>query len=680
MCGIAGLIHFDGSPVDPDLLRRLAAALAPRGPDEQTFWIDPDRPTVGLAFARLSILDRQGGRQPMADPARPGRRVVFNGEIYNHRELRRDLQSRGHKFASDHSDTEVLLPLYDERGPDLLHDLRGMFAFAIYDGPAARLFLARDRLGQKPLYWAATPRLFAFASELKALRLVPGLDRELDLAALDLYLQLGYIPSPRTIFRGIQKLSPASRLTVPLLHPSPLRGEGRVRVSLFHPSPSGEGGPQGPGEGLTPTTSLAPETWWSVPPPSSVNAHPADLPALLLDSVSSRLEADVPLGFFLSGGLDSSLVLALARRAAPDRQLRTFSMSFPDLPVAQPPSAGNYDESSSAALMARHVRADHTRLEIAPAALAELLPALVATFDEPFADSSAIPTWLLSQAVRRHVTVALSGDGGDELFAGYDRYHAVRLAAALDRAPLFRLAAWAAGRGLPRGTDLKNWRSRLRRFTDVLDRPPLQRYARWVSPFHEPDPAELYGPLLRSVTDPDAAVAYLAEHLSSGPGSLEDTVAALDARTYLPEDVLTKVDRASMAHGLEVRSPLLDHRLFEAVYPLSAAEKLGPRRQPKWLLRNLARDLLPPEILARPKMGFGVSISAWLAGPQSPWLRRRLSDGPLAASGLIAPDTLTRYVAAHIARQADHGPRLYSLLVLDEFLRNNAIALPAANR
>ncbi|NIA21359.1 MAG: asparagine synthase (glutamine-hydrolyzing), partial [Anaerolineaceae bacterium] len=615
-------------------------SLAHRGPDEQSTWIDPDRPHCGLAHARLAILDRQGGRQPMSDPAHPGRCVVFNGEIYNHARLRRDLESRGHRFASDHSDTEVLLPLYDEYGQGMMEHLRGMFAFALYDGPGGRLLLSRDRMGQKPLYWTVTDRCLAFASELKTLLLAPGVSTEVDLEALQLYLALGYVPSPLTIYRGLYKLPPATRMSVPL---DPVPDDPR------------------------------PTVYWSLPHPAAAAASASSAAAgeveasigeSLAEAVALRLESDVPLGFFLSGGLDSSLVLALARRTFPDRPLKAFSMTFPE---------ARYDESPWAALVAKHVGAEHVPLEIQPASIGELLPEMVRSFDEPFADSSAVATWLLARATREQVTVAVSGDGGDELFGGYDRYRAVRLAATLDGGgPLKNLLSLTA-RLVPRGLDLKSRRSRLRRFTDALPRKPLERYARWVSPFHESSPRRLYSAKFRDNVAA-AEVDYLREHLPESL-ALEQAVMRLDAATYLPEDVLTKVDRTSMAHGLEVRSPLLDHKLVELAMGLSARRKLdggafGLCR--KRLLRRVAADLLPPEILGRSKMGFGVPVSAWLAGPQAQWMGDKLTGGPLAESGLLDREVLRRYIDQHTCRRSDHGPRLYSLLVLDEFLTGGA--------
>jgi asparagine synthase (glutamine-hydrolysing) len=639
MCGIAGLMTRDGSPVDAGLLRRMAAALAHRGPDEQRIWIDPERPSCGLAHARLVVLDAAGGRQPMTDPDHPRRAVVFNGEIYNHRDLRRELQARARRFLSDHSDTEVLLPLYAECGDAMLERLRGMFAFGLYDGPGGRLVLARDRFGEKPLYWAVTDRCLAFASELPALAAVPGVSCDLDREAIGLYLVLGYVPSPWTIYRGVRKLPPASRLVVPL-------------------DASG-------------WDALAPSPYWTVPVPSrDARDEPpgvADETALteaLRDAVAVCLEADVPLGFFLSGGLDSSLVAALARQACPDRPLRTFSVSFPD---------ARYDESQFAEHVARHIRAEHTRLELPPASLRELLPTLARAFGEPFADASAIPTYLLCREARRHVTVALSGDGGDELFGGYDRYRAVALAQHLDGAGPLRSLLTFVGRTVPRGHDLKSRRSRLRRFAEALAADPLTRYLRWVSPFHEADVGAIAGPNVDHAGDPvRAAVGYMRWCLS-GDASLPFTeqVRALDVATYLPGDVLTKVDRASMAHGLEVRSPLLDHLLAERVLSLPLGRHVGLRRQ-KTLLRRLAAGLLPPEILARPKMGFGVPVSSWLAGPEAAWMREQLVGGPLAASGLVDGAVLHRYIDEHTSRRADHGPRLYSLLVLNQFLNNRS--------
>ncbi|MBN2583007.1 MAG: asparagine synthase (glutamine-hydrolyzing) [Planctomycetes bacterium] len=636
MCGIAGLITRDGSPVDRDLLRRMAAALAHRGPDEQQVWIDFERPSCGLAHARLAILDRAGGRQPMTAPDHPRRAVVFNGEIYNHRNLRQELEACGRRFVSDHSDTEVLLPLYDEHGDNLPKHLRGMFAFGLYDGPGERLLLARDRLGQKPLYWTATDRCFAFASELSALMLVPGVSRTIDREALGLYFMLGYVPAPYTIYRGVHKLPPATCLSVPL-------------------------------DGAW--DDLAPVPYWTMSTPQSHDnrgpsaAGDATLAAALREAVAVRLEADVPLGFFLSGGLDSSLVAALARQACPDRTLRTFSMSFPD---------ARYDESRFAELVARHVRAEHTRLEIAPTSLRELLPTVARAFGEPFADSSAIPTYLLCLAAREHVTVALSGDGGDELFGGYDRYRAVSLAQGLDHVAPLAFALSLLGRAVPCGGDLKSRRSRLRRFADVLADRPLSRYLKWVSPFHESDPAAIISRTQAESSPLRDAEAFLRSRLP-GDATLPfgERVRALDAATYLPDDVLAKVDRVSMAHGLEVRSPLLDHNVAALALSLPLGWHVGLRRQ-KAVLRRLAAELLPPEILARGKMGFGVPVSAWLAGSEASWMREQLADGPLAESGLVDVDTLRRIIDEHATGRADHGPRLYSLLILNQFLADRS--------
>lgn len=652
MCGIAGLVNLDRSPVDASLLARMAERLAHRGPDERQVWIDPDRPHLGLAHARLAVLDRPGGRQPMADPAHPGRRAVYNGEIYNHRELRQALLVWNHAFASDHSDTEVLLPLYHEYGPDMVDQLRGMFAFAVVDGPARRLLLAVDRMGQKPLYWLRNDRYFAFASELKALLTLPGLDAALDLAALDLYLQLGYVPAPATIFQGIRKLPPASRLVLPL---DDLPNDPEPQIYWSPPLPVEEGRvpDDDPAQYLATVELLRHR-------PDLIK----ELRRLLTEAVRIRLEADVPLGFFLSGGLDSSLVLALARSTDPRRELRTFSVAFP---------GAAYDESRYAALAARDAGAVHTTLKVEPGSLLAAIESVVAIFDEPFADASAIPTHLLARAAREHITVALSGDGGDEAFGGYDRYRAIRLAARLDRlGPLAGLIA-LAGRCVPRGRDLKSLRSRCRRFTDALALAPLARYARWVSPFHERRPTEFYGPALRDAARPGAAAEYLARFVPTDR-PLAEAVMRLDALTYLPGDVLVKVDRASMACGLEVRSPLLDHQVVEFAMRLPARMRLGPRAASilqKLLLREVAGNLLPRAIRERRKMGFGVPVSAWLATSEAQAMTAQLTAGPLAASGLVDMAVLNRYLSEHIRRRADHGPRLYSLLVLDQFLRHH---------
>ena len=375
-----------------------------------------------------------------------------------------------------------------------------------------------------------------------------------------------------------------------------------------------------------------------------------------------RMEADVPLGFFLSGGLDSSIVLAMARQAEPQRELRTFTMSF---------GHKNYDESHLAAAMAAHVGADHTVLNVDSGRLEELLPAVCHAADEPLADASAVPTWLLSRAAREHVTVILSGDGGDELFGGYDRYRAARLAAWLDHLGPLRWLTSRLALAMGKDGEMKCRRARLTRWGRSLMLSPLDRYARYVSPFHEADATLIRGPLLQQ---PRAPLDYLAAHIPAPADMpLLDALLRLDARTYMPEDVLVKVDRMSMAHGLEVRSPMLDHKLVELAMRLPADFKMGRgvTGRGKAILRQAFGHLLPRKIVdRRDKMGLGLPVSAMLAGPGADLLRQRLvADGPLAESGLINASIMLRYVNEHTSGRAEHGPRLWSLLVLDEFLR-----------
>jgi asparagine synthase (glutamine-hydrolysing) len=637
MCGIVGLVSRDNQPIDSDLLERMAATLDHRGPDERRGWIDPVTRCLGLSHTRLSVIDREGGRQPMADMARPSRRLVFNGEIYNHHQLRKVLISHGHRFASHHSDTEVILPLYAEHGDRFVDHLRGMFALALYDGQQRRLIMVRDRMGQKPLYWTRTDRHFAFASELKALMPLPGVSRQIDLTAIEHYLALGYIPAPRTIFRGISKLPPACTMSVPLDPALPLE---------------------------------EPRRYWHLPDPQPANAAgaPARIDQLrqtMAEAVSLRLEADVPLGFFLSGGLDSSIVLALARQARPQGTLRTFTMAF-DQP--------GYDESALAATMAAHVGAEHTVLNVRSESIEEMLAAVCRAADEPLADASAVPTWLLSRAARQHVTVILSGDGGDELFGGYDRYRAALLADRLDRLPPLRWLAARAALALGKDGEMKRRRARLARWGRSLMLNPLQRYARYVSPFHEADASLIRGPLLRR-EDTDGLLAALRYLATMMPADLPilDALLRLDTRSYLPEDVLAKIDRMSMAHGLEIRSPMLDHHLVELAMTIPAHLKMGrcSTGRGKAMLRQAFGHLLPRAILnRRDKMGLGLPVSALLAGPASDLLQNRLrGDGPVADSGLVDVDVMRRYVAEHTQGIAEHGPRLWSLLVLDQFLR-----------
>jgi asparagine synthase (glutamine-hydrolysing) len=569
MCGICGIARSDGG-ADPGVVRAMADTLRHRGPDDQGVWSSDDR-RVALGHRRLSIIDLSpAGHQPMPDQT--GRLwISFNGEIYNYLELREELHALGHAFHTA-TDTEVILEAYREWGLDSVKKLNGMFAFALYDLDRERLFLARDRAGEKPLFYRHAGNTFAFASELKAMMQDPEFDRAVDPLALNQYLAFGYVPVDSCIFEGVHKLPQGCAMTFDL------RG-GDVRVWPY----------------------------WSLPQP--VNGQPADdeqlvdeLEALLLDSVRMRLIADVPVGVMLSGGLDSSLVTAMAARVS-SKPVRTFNISFP--------GHGAADESPYARLVASHFGTDHQEIA-ADAATVDLLPDLARQYDEPMADSSMVPTYLLSRAIRRDATVAVGGDGGDELFGGYFHYEWARRQGLVRRwipSPL-RAAVSAMGRALPMGVRGRSYLIGSARDID------------W-SLAH----ANLYfdvGARRRLLAPSGIVVDETAERLktplSIGRNAVQRAM-AMDFRTYMVDDILVKVDRASMLTSLEVRAPLLDPRIIDFAFGRVPDRLRAWRGQRKVILRKLARRVLPPELDITRKQGFSIPLGAWFRGNWGTFMR-----------------------------------------------------------
>ncbi len=558
MCGINGVFHYRGGVADPALVERQARLIAHRGPDDHGLWHEGP---AALGHRRLSIVDLSpGGHQPM--PNEDGSLwVSFNGELYNWPDVKGSLAARGHRFRGS-SDTEMILHLYEEHGGGLLAHLRGMFAFGLYDKTRRRLLLARDRLGKKPLFYHDDGRRIVFASELKALLLDPSVPREIDEASLADFLTFQYVPAPATIWRGVRKLPAAHMLVC---------DEGGVKV----------------------------ERYWSLPVEPDAGQPPEyyreRLRELLTEAVRLRLMSDVPLGAFLSGGIDSSLVTALMSRLTRE-PVKTFSIGFEEQ---------DFSELEHARRVARHLGTDHHELIVRPRAL-DLLPRLVWQMDEPFADASMIPTWYVAEMARRHVTVALSGDGGDEAFAGYTTYAWARRYAGLDVIPrsLRRLAGLPAGWLHPdHGAGRK-----LRRLSlDVVDRHlevmsyfPPRELARVLSP-----------PLAAHLRGHDPYAPARAEHARAcaAVGAVP-ALLAMDAATYMTDDVLVKVDRTSMLESLEVRCPLLDQEVLEFTARIPFEYKLRGDVS-KWILKEVARDLLPPEIMQRPKQGFGMPLEHW---------------------------------------------------------------------
>ena len=615
MCGIAGQVNTDRRPVEPRVIAAMGDSLRHRGPDDHGVYV---KGHVGLAHQRLSVLDLSpAGHQPMSNESGTVW-IVFNGEIYNYRELRDGLMPR--RTFRSRTDTEVILGLYEEHGLRCVPMLGGMFAFAIWDERAQRLVLARDRLGKKPLYYAVTDRGLVFASELKAL-LAGAPTPATDPLALHHYLTFQYVPAPLTIFQGIRKLRPGHVLVYE---------NGKVSESAY----------------------------WSLQYTDKRSGRAEaecleEFRSLLKDAVRQRLESDVPLGAFLSGGVDSSSVVALMSGLMA-QPVKTFSIGFKEEAFNELPHAGT---------VARLFNTDHHEFVVEPSAV-DILPTLVRVYDEPYADSSAIPTYFVSQLSRQHVTVVLNGDGGDELLAGYPRYDVT----AFDRLASRYFPAGARERlggllarvpeGLP-GSGLL--RHRLARAIAPFSRTYLGR----ICYFYPEEKERLYTSEFGETVRGHDSYDLLARWFEEVPASdLLDRMLGVDTRSYLPDDLLVKVDRATMAHGLEARSPFLDHRLveFAASLPVDLKVRNG---QTKYLLKTAMRGTLPDDILDRDKMGFGVPIARWFRQDCREFLRDILLSERCLSRGYFRPERVRQLVDAHQKTDTDYGYRLYALLMLE---------------
>jgi len=637
MCGIAGLVDWRAATSN-EALRSISEAMIEtvrhRGPDAGAVWVEAAG-GVALGQRRLAIIDLSpGGAQPMHS-ADARYVITFNGEIYNYRDIRRELEAAGRSLRSD-SDTEVLLEACALWGVEAaIERAIGMFAFALWDRKTRSLTLARDRLGIKPLYYAATPERVLFASQLKAFRPTPHWKPTIDADAVVGYLRHAYIAQPRTIYREAEKLAPGHILTL---------REGSI---------------------------ASPKCFWDLrgiavagqrrndPAPDAREATDR-LDALLRDSVNLRMIADVPLGAFLSGGIDSSTVVALMQ-AQSTRPVKTFSIGFHE---------SGYDEAHCAKQVAAHLGTDHTEFYVEPRHALDVVPHLADWFDEPFADPSQIPTYLVSELTRKHVTVALSGDGGDELFAGYNRYvWAERLARAVNLVPRpLRGASAAALRALAPQTWNRlfgfvpaAWRpalpgDKLHKITTLLDNPqPDAIYRRLVSQWERPDEVAAAGREPRGpLWDPTIAQDF---------PDLVARMQFLDMVTYLPDDILTKVDRATMAVGLEGRVPLLDHRVVAYSWSLPLEFKLRGGRS-KWLLRQVLDRYVPRSLIDRPKMGFGVPIDAWLRGPLREWAESLLAPARLASDGFVRVEPVRRAWQEHLEGSRNWQYPLWTVLML----------------
>jgi len=617
MCGICGIISTDPSEhFDSRIIQRMRDTLAHRGPDDKGAYLGPG---IALGHRRLSIIDlRPEGRQPMANE--DGRvQIVFNGEIYNFAEHRDWLIAKGHRFKS-RTDTEVIIHLYEELGIDCLKRLRGMFAFAIWDERKRFLFLARDRLGKKPLFYHFDGKRLLFASEIKALLAYPSVTATADPQAIDYYLSLGYVPGPFSAFKGIQKLPPAHYLTF---------SQGRLEIKRYwqvHYLPKLE---------------------------LSENAACAQIVERLTEAVKLRLISDVPLGAFLSGGIDSSAIVALMAKLS-NAPVKTFSIGF---------NEPEYDETEHARSVAQQFGTEHHQFTVEPDAI-DILETLVWHFDEPFADSSALPTYYLSKLTREHVTVALNGDAGDENFAGYPRYLVTLLSQYLysGSGPLRGVMGSTAAQGRKLFRDNSKMARCLRLIERTLKSGPRLGYLRLMT--HRPGES-MYSADFASSVDRDAAEKLImAAYDRSDAKHIVDATLNVDLDLYLPYDLLVKVDIASMAVGLEARSPMVDHEFVEFVATLPARFKISGLTL-KAIFKKALRGLLPERILTRRKMGFGVPLDHWFRGQLSELLRDTLLSQRSLERGYFRRRSVEQLVEAHISGRSNHQYQLWNLLMLE---------------
>jgi asparagine synthase (glutamine-hydrolysing) len=591
-----------------------------RGPDSEGLMTTTG---VALGMRRLAIIDLQTGEQPAT--SEDGRiSVILNGEIYNYRELRARLEKHGHRFRSE-SDTEVLPHLYEEHGTEMVNHLNGMFAFALWDAQNRKLFIARDRFGEKPLYWGIFDKTFLFASEPKVLLAHPAVQPSLNLDALRQYLSFDYVPAPLSIYQGIQKLPAAHTLTVE---------DGRVDVQ--------------------PYWCLSYKTRQPVP---TEDEAAEELRRLIEDSVRMRLVSDVPLGVLLSGGVDSSTVAAMAVRSSSEA-VKTFSISFAE---------SSFDESSYARAVAKYLGTDHHEERLSVDLAANLVNEIGSWMDEPFSDPSLVPTYLLSRFTRKHVTVALGGDGGDELFAGYPMYWGHNLARTYARIPRFlrRHMIEPVVRHLPVKTKNLSFDFKARRFITGMNYDEVARHHVWFGSFTPDEQAMLLTTEARGASDGDVYrdARRLLEEDCDADNTIE-RMQSLDTRLYLAEDILTKVDRASMAVSLEVRAPFLDPRVAEYAASLPVDYKLRGRTT-KYILKRAVGDLLPPFVTRRGKKGFGVPVAEWLKGRLRPLARDLLSTERIRKAGLFNADYVQRLQDEHERGAANHRKLLWTLLMFE---------------
>ena len=623
MCGICGVVSFQpGHVTDRSMLERMNQTLHHRGPDDDGYYQDA---RASLAMRRLSIIDLHTGQQPISNETGDNW-VVYNGEIYNFQSIRAELQQRGHIFKTQ-TDTEIIVHAYEEYGDECVRRFNGMFALAVWDARKCRLLIARDHLGIKPLYYWAGQDKLVFGSELKALVVHPDVPREINLTAIDLFLSLEYIPSPLTIYRNVFKLPPGHILV--------MEG-GELKLSQF----------------------------WDVPRQpigESEDECAETLAGLIKDAVQIRMISDVPLGAFLSGGIDSSAVVAYMSQSS-SKPVQTFSIGFED---------DTYNELPYAEAVARHFRTDH-HFQVLNPDIASLAEQLVQHHDEPFADTSIFPTYLVSKLARQHVKVALSGDGGDELFAGYDTYLAEQMNFYYGKLPgaLRRNVMPAFTNMLPPQPAKKGMINKVKRMVEGGALDPALQHTRWMIFMDEREKNSLYESDLKEAMQDGSTAGFFGEYFHKADSF--DVLAQqqyVDMKTYLPDDILTKVDRMSMAVSLEARVPLLDHRIAEFGLNLPPHMKLNGSRT-KIILRKALRRVVPDLVLEKPKQGFSIPMKHWLCSSLKPMMQDLLSDHTVSQRGYFKPQVVSTWMREHLDGRVNHSHRLWALMVLELWHRS----------
>lgn len=622
MCGIVGKVNFNGEPVEKSLLKSMADTIVYRGPDDEGFY---SAPYIGLGQRRLAIIDLRSAAAPPLPNEDKSAWVVFNGEIYNYKELRAELIEKGHKFCTA-SDTEVIVHLYEEYGVECLHRMRGMFAFAVWDAKKKLLFAARDRVGKKPFVYAKTPSSFVFGSEIKAITADPTIRRTPDYLALDSYLRCQYVPSPLTAFAGISKLPPAHYLTCDV--------EGNLNIHRYWEPPCS-------------TKTTLPE-----------EEIQRELLRILRESIRLRMVADVPIGAFLSGGIDSGTMVALMAMES-STPIKTFSIGFEE---------EKFNELPFARMLAERYGTEHHEFTVRPSAT-DVLPLLVRHYNEPFADSSALPTYYVSKMTRQHVTVALSGDGGDENFAGYSNYRKVMQWAKLDGMPVaFRRAMFNSVDIFLRGSRHVETVAKVSKVLRMASAQLPGRYRQALSILKDQEKEYLYTDHFRQLVNDSLPAQAIEDTPWSEDMDSVDWMMRHDQSHYLPDCLMVKTDIASMANSLEVRCPFLDHHMIEFSSTIPSSMKIDSSGG-KAILKRAAKDLLPEAIFRKPKTGFSVPVSKWFQGDLAPFLKDVLLSDSAKKRMLFHETHVQRMVEAHLAGRRDWSSRLWALLCLELWFR-----------